>query len=142
MLPIIRTRKKLNIADRRSRVTLCSSDDVVEENGDLYMKREGHYAAWAAIQPIRATQFGGLGYEISNGDIGAKYTHSIAIKFRADIDFTIWAWVFRERRKSGAQWFRVLATTDDEAFFYLYCQLYERGENMIPPAGNNDILDF
>lgn len=122
------------IADFKHRVAVCTMHDVVEQGGNMILRRADAYHAWAKIVPSVGGLFNGAGNAIKqSGDVR---THKLTIRFRTDIDFTQTAWFFEQRLQSGGRWFKLLSMYEkDEAGRFLECnvRLVSRGA-VVPPS--------
>lgn len=123
------------IRDLKHHVTLCSSNDVVTEDGALMITREGVVTTWAKIESRVESQFNRQGDNLD----GARFprTHVITIRFRRDLDVTATAWLYEARAQSGARWFKVLGIRDlneDGDWLVINASLIEKG--IVPEPAN------
>lgn len=124
----------LPIAQFKHRLAVCSMNDVVEQGGNMVLRRQDVYHCWAKIVPSVGGLFGASGDAIKQGrDVR---THKITIRFRRDIDFTQTAWFFEQRLQSGGRWFKLLdmyETNEDAAYLECAVRLVERSLT-VPPV--------
>lgn len=122
------------VADLKHRVALCSQQDVVEEAASLVLVRKDVFHSWAAIWPKASSAFSPSGFVVK--DPQDQQTHEIYIRYRPNFDITTSAWVYEERAKSPARWFRVIRITnvnEDSQWLCLRCKLYESSDNAPEP---------
>ena len=126
--------KRFQIRKLRHRVHLCSQGDVMNEDGQLVLKRKGVQSMWAGIEPKKANRFSAMG---ANIDKSRSKTHVIYTRYHPDIDVTSMAWIYEERAKSAPRWFQVLNITQTEdggtELFMFECRLRERSVDASEP---------
>ena len=124
-----------NIAKMRHRVHLCSQKDVVED-GTLKLNRKGVLSMWAAIEAKSGSTFSTTGAAF--GDSQNRRTHVIMTRYHRDLDITVMAWVYEERRKSAARWFKIIRWYEKDEYFVFDCRLVEQGGSAIVEPTHTD----
>lgn len=120
------------IAEFKHRVAVCSMDDVVEQGGNMVLRRKDVYHCWAKIKPSQGSLYTGDGDAVKQNR--ETRTHKITIRFRRDIDFTQAAWFYEERLQSGGRWFKLLAMNEQlDAGMYLDCDVRLVSRGLITP---------
>ena len=139
-----------SIGSLRHRVKLCTQQDVVLiGTTDLKLARNEVLETWAEISNRAAVAMSPEGAALRESVSTVKnfagtrksashlQTHVIRIRYRPDLNFSVLAWIYEERRKSSPRWFKILkiAQTEDgsDPFFTFDCRLMERGDNLIEP---------
>lgn len=116
-------------ADLKHRVSLCSQRDEVRGNAALVLNRVKIFDTWAAINPKSPSAFSRDGFVVK--DAQDQQTHEIYIRYRANFDISVAAWVYEERRKSAPRWFRVIRVINvNEAgeWLCLKAKIYESSD--------------
>jgi head-tail adaptor len=123
------------ISEMRNRIILCSQDDVIDDNGMMRLTRQGIAKSWANIEAIDTTVNSSImtrdGYE-SNQKSNTP-THKITIRSRREINISMAAWIYEERRKSSPRWYKVTSATEDDPYTRINARLWERSDSAIQP---------
>lgn len=127
----------LRIADFRHRVSICSMNDVVDNNGTMQLIRKDVYQCWAKIYGVRGYQQSKAGYTVKEN---LNYrTHVVAIRYRRDIDMTTAAWIYEERRQSPPRWFKIVNSVDGDdnsEFLEIEARLVENSPDAVSPVAD------
>lgn len=132
--------KKLTIADKTSRVTLCSMNDVVEEAGYIRLFRRGIYSGYAEITAHpRGQAFAPQGMTVEEPRI--RPSHAIRMTYRPDTLISSAAWIYQEFRKSAPRWFKILKVVEDVGCeFRFECRLVERDDDITQPVAASNTV--
>lgn len=122
----------LKIALLKSRITLCSQDDVVVENGVMLLIRKGIRTCWARIDERRGSLTGPDGLTV--GDYDNQMSHIITTRYMYDIDIRSTAWVYEKRLKSPPRWFKVYGVSDSRLAYQLAVRQVERADQASHPV--------
>lgn len=117
----------MKIGSLKHRVVLCSAYDEAVTETKVLLMRQRVVESWAGIIPVHGT-FLLNGYAVR--EARESPSHYIRLRWGPDLDISGYAWVFEQRWRSGARWFKILdVTEDDEAarFWRLDARLVERG---------------
>ena len=132
------TRSK-GIADIRHQMTLCSQRDVVQDGGELHIRRAGMLKAWAAIEAKKASTFSLNGAAMK--DSRDQRTHIVTMRYRPDINVSAMAWLYEARLQSSPRWFKVLSVSQSEGkgapWLILDCRIFERGDDIAAPVADD-----
>lgn len=134
--------KKPRISHLRHRVQLCSQKDIVED-GNFFLVREGVLETWAEITEKKTQVFSPGGEAIDERD---KRSHIIRIRYRHDLEISVYAWIFERRMKSSPRWFKILKvsqTEDSGSPFYIFdVRLVERSDTSVEPIDQGPAKDL
>lgn len=122
------------IARMRHRVMLCHMDDVVEQNGEMSLKREGIREVWANITDRRGSMISQQGYTIMEPE--KQVSHFITTRYMYDLDIRSTAWIYEKRLKSPPRWFKVLEITDHRLVYLFAVHIVERSDAATPPVAS------
>lgn len=137
-------KKRYPISDFRHRLRLCSQTDVVND-GTLFLARQGVQSVRAKIKPHKASTFSREGATIKESRDAR--THVVTIRHFDDLSISTYAWLYEERIKSPARWFKILSVVETEqggSRYYMFdCRLHEATDNAPapdeqPPEGGLD----
>lgn len=120
----------------RHRVVICSQTDVVTENCEMRLTREGIYGAWAMITPKAFSMFSQQGDAVL--DPSLRRSHIIVTRYNSLIDITATAWIYEKRLKSSPRWYKVLSVGDEfenSQFFQFNVKLMQSTHDAIEPSG-------
>lgn len=135
--------RKMTLKKLSHRVTVCSMQDVVDENGTMTLRRKEAFDSWAAIEPKKGAQFSVEGVAIrQNRD---ARTHVICMRNRRDTDISSAAWIYEERRQSSPRWFKIINhhNYDEQSEFWKFdCRLVERSDDAERPeqVADSDLI--
>lgn len=129
----------VSIGDMKHRVTLCSADDIAENDGRIVIARRSVVTVWAKIEEDRGSFWSRQGFAVK--EQRETPSHSIFIRYRAQFDITAHAWIFEDRKNAPARWWKVLEVQEIEdlgvykRFWKLRCRLVERSDTASAPQG-------
>lgn len=129
----------MKIALLKTRILLCSQDDVVVEGGQLKLIRKGIRECWARVDERRGSLTGVDGLTIK--DLEDQQSHIIMTRYMWDIDMRNTAWIYEARRKSPPRWFKVLGVADSRLAYILSCRQVERSDEAIVPVASTSMFD-
>lgn len=92
------------------KVFLCSARDEKIGEADVVLNRDVAYETYAAIKNFKFSQFGPGGMVIL--EPRNRETHEIFLRWRPDVQFTIYGWVMEQRRLTGKRWFKILGVKE------------------------------
>lgn len=124
------------IADLNHRIALCRMHDIVDENGEMQLRREGVRYLWAAIRPSPTVMsfLAPTGYPFE--EFEDRQTHRIIIRMQTEVDISSAAWVYEERLKSPPRWYKILGFFEQlPCWLILTAHLHERSDKASPPTG-------
>jgi head-tail adaptor len=124
---------KITSKDLRHRISLCTSADVVTEEGQLMLVRSDVLSTWAKIEAKTTSMFSRAGYNILEDR--NRQTHLAFMRMRRDIEISSAAWIFEQRMQSGARWFKILGIKEEDGtWIALSLRLIERGDDLVEPV--------
>lgn len=122
---------KSSVASLSHRVSLCTANDVVLENGAYRITKEKVLSMWASIEPKLGSMFSREGFTVMEST--SRQTHVICMRYRRDFDITSSAWIYEERLQSAPRWFKILAVSDENDKWYFKCRLVEQSDMVREP---------
>lgn len=127
---------RVTARDLKHIVMLCTSNDVVTDDGKLILIRENVVTTWMKIEVKAASSFSRAGYNLDENT--NKQTHIATMRFRRDFDISTAAWIYEERLQSGARWFKIIGVKEEDGkFMVLALHLVERGDNLVEPVAED-----
>lgn len=123
----------------KHRVHVCRNEDVVVD-GQLIFQRRSLFEGWAMIDPRRTQTFGADGHSIY--EERDRRTHFIRMRYNPDVEYSVAAWLYEERRKSPPRWFKILFSGDEyetSQYWKFECRLMERGDDILQPITAGEV---
>lgn len=126
--------KLATIAEMGHRITVCTMQDIILDNGVMALRREGLFCGWAAVRTKRGSFF------VKNGDAYKESrdrpSHEIVMNHQPDMDMSSSAWLYEERLQSPPRWYKVLDVEEgnEHAQTCFTVRLVERSDSATPPA--------
>jgi head-tail adaptor len=127
--------RPISIGEFKHRLMICSMKDVVIQSATMLLVRQDVYKAWAMIMPKRTSTFSKEGYAVKESNEQAS--HKILIRYNPHVDVTSAAWLYEERLKSPARWFKILGVANkDECseYFEFSCRIVEQSDLVEKPV--------
>src|SRR5262245_49093710 len=128
----------IKIAKFRYRITLCRMEDVVTENGEMKLIRQGIRDCWAYIDDRRGSLTGPDGLIVDENQ--ERQSHLIWVRYQYDLDIRSTAWIYGHRLKSPPRWFKVLAVRDTRLIYEFSVRLVERADTAAAPVATNPLM--
>lgn len=122
----------MKIGTLKSRIVLCSQEDVVVDNGVMQLVRKGIRTCWARIDERRGSLPGPNGLTV--GDLDNQQSHIITTRYMWDIDVRTTAWIYDCRLRSPPRWFKVYGVADSRLAYQFACRMVERGDEASQPV--------
>jgi head-tail adaptor len=129
-------RETIKISDLSSRVAVCSMKDVVEQNGQMELRRKEIAKLWACIRPNTSTMSFMSSYGYAVLEPADRKTHNIYIRRKTYLDITSAAWVYEQRRITAPLWYKVLGFYEEDCWIVMATHLQERSDQAQPPQGD------
>ncbi|MBO4228445.1 hypothetical protein [Bradyrhizobium neotropicale] len=123
------------IANFTHRVALCTTKDVVDQNGTMVLVRPAVAWLWAGIRQPRPSFMSPCGYTIL--EEADRVTHIITIRGSGGFEITSAAWVYETFLKSPPRWYKVLGFSDVDRWVRLTCRLVESSDTA--QASHNEL---
>ncbi|WP_157787935.1 hypothetical protein [Bradyrhizobium elkanii] len=112
---------------------MCTTKDVVDQDGALVLVRPTAAWLWAAIRQPRPSFLSPLGYAVL--EEADRVTHIITIRGAAGIEISSAAWVYETFLKSPPRWYKVVGFSDVDKWIRMTCRLVERNDSAQPSNG-------
>jgi len=91
-------KQTIKISDLSSRVAVCSMKDVVEQNGQMELRRKEIATLWACVRPNTTSMSFMSPYGYATMETADRRTHFIYIRRKTYLDITTAAWIYEQRR--------------------------------------------
>jgi hypothetical protein len=129
------------ISDFNHRVSLCTMYDVIEDGSTVSLSRAPVAQIWAKIYAVPHLPSFISPYGFAIKEPAERVTHHVTLRYKVDLDFSSAAWIYEQRRKSPARWYKVLGFYDNAPWVVLHVHLVERSINATPPRNSLSAQD-
>jgi len=129
-------RQTVKISDLNSRVAVCSMKDVVEQNGQMELRRKEIATLWACIRPNTTSMSFISPYGYATMETADRRTHKIYIRRKTYLDITTAAWIYEQRRITAPLWYKVLGFYEEDCWLIMPVHLQEHSDQAQPPVGD------
>jgi len=129
-------KQTIKISDLSSRVAVCSMKDVVEQNGQMELRRKEIATLWACVRPNTTSMSFMSPYGYATMETADRRTHFIYIRRKTYLDITTAAWIYEQRRVTPPLWYKVLGYYEEGCWITMPVHLQERSDLAQPPVGN------
>src|SRR5262245_59721101 len=132
---------EVKISDLNCRVVLCTMQDIVEQDGQMALRRQEVARIWASIKVSSISFASAMSFMSAQGyasvDNPDRVTHKIVIRRQSYLDVTSAAWIYEERRITAPRWYKVLGFYYWEGnWIVIPVHLQERSDQAQPPQSD------
>ena len=129
-------RQSVKVADLSSRVAVCSMKDVVEQNGQMELRRKEIATLWACVRPNTVSMSFISPYGYAALEAADRRTHTVIIRRKTYLDITSAAWVYEQKRITPPLWYKVLGYYEEGCWLVLPVHLQEHSDQAQPPQSD------